>query len=230
MRFIYISIFILVTFLGHGQRLLLEMPWDPINKEVGPNRSHYGNSIISFGLNGLFEQGVQDVDVWNSANFNIGGRYIRKLGNRWAWSNDFLFNFFNYRLNVEDLDPADLTERYGSSFAKVEHEGRSFTSFEYAPGIRFSTQRRRGNIIGRYIEIQALGGVIFARSTHVFGEDVNEQRVHLNTRFQEDSSLYYGGVLRFGFNRISLYARYIANDIGRLGDVGMMLYGVELAL
>lgn len=229
MRFTYIYLFILLGFVSHGQRLLLEMPWDPINKENGPNRSHYSHSVISFGFNGLQDQGEHDISFWNSVNFNIGGRYIRKLSNRWAWSNDFLFNFFNYRINIEDLDPADQTMRFGSSFTKVEQESRSFFSFEYAPGIRVSTQKRRGNIIGRFIEIQGLGGVIFSRSILIMGEDENEKPVRLNTIFQEGSSFYYGGVLRFGFNRINLYARYIANDIGRLNS-GMMLYGIELAI
>lgn len=219
----------LVGVFGYSQRLLLEMPYDPIDRENGPNRSHFSHAVFSFGVNGLPEQNKQNIDFWNSGNFNLGGRYIRKLSTRLAWSNDFLFNFFSYRININELDSDEQTALYGSSFAKVEQEGRSFFTLEYAPGLRFSTQKRRGNTLGRFIEIQGLGGLIFMRTTDVFGVDEFEKTARLVTMFKDGGPFYYGGVVRFGFNRVNFYTRYIANDIGRL-NTGMLLYGVEFSI
>ncbi len=226
MRNLIITILLFGSFGVFGQRLLLEMPYDPTQTNTGPNRSHFGHMVISLGYNSLDQAAeLEGRNFWNSANFNIGGRYIRKLGTRWAWSNDFLFNFFSFEFDADHLDPDD----FGLAFDKINRYGRAVASFEYAPGIRFSIQKRRGNIVGRYLEVQGLGGVILQRNEYYRGENAQGKNANYTEVFSESSPFYYGGVLRLGLNKVSLYARYIANDIIRL-DRGLILYGLELDL
>ncbi|MCC5917020.1 MAG: hypothetical protein JJU02_06800 [Cryomorphaceae bacterium] len=226
MRSIFILSLLFCGFFSFAQRTLYEMPELNLDGKSGPNKSHFGHAIISFGFNTL-DQSIEDYTqkFWSSSNFSVGGRYIRKLSNRWAWSNDFLISYFSYQFENDALDPDD----FGVAFNAIERDGRLVWGFEYVTGLRFSTQKRRGNIIGRYLEIQGLGGVVLSRSQVVRGINDEGNKVVYSAIFKEDHPFYWGWNFRLGLNQISLFSKVIIADMARL-DRNLILFGLELNL
>lgn len=226
-KYILVNVVLLVNVMfSSAQGILhLQMPDDPAEKIYGPNRKHYAQGTLSVGLN-LFQESPDGiVSSWYSqTNMSLGGRYLRRLNNRFAFVNNLSIMYKSFRLQPDE----SVMNSYQHLFDEVEIIARSQTALVYAPGLRVSIQKRRGNIIGKYIDVQGFFALTLRRSETVegFGQSGEGE---LRMRLTEGTPFHYGATFRLGYNRLALFVNYfIANTLYE--NSILILFGVELSI
>jgi len=214
--------------VARAQQVLLQtdVATDTLPPRTGPNRRYFGHLYGSLGLAaGPSELGVK----YGIPSFEVqaGGRLKRRLGPYLAFNADLRYAYLRYGLVPDVARPAPFGP--GSGF---DSQTISYHQFQGEASLRLNPERRRGNTVGRYLDLLAYGGRTLAANYTASGpsasggwrEVVEHQPAYL-ARWQ-------GGVgLRLGSNSVALVGRYRLSELlpgTRLPEPPRWVLGIEL--
>lgn len=212
---------------ARAQQVLLQtdVANDTIPNRTGPNRRYFGHLYVGYALAaGPSVLGVRHGAA--SSELQVGGRLKRRLSSVFAFNTDLRYAYLRYGLDPEVARPAP----FGPGF---DSQVLSYHQVQGEASLRLNPARRRGNTVGRYLDLLAYGGWAFATSYATEGPnpsgggrlEVVDHRPHYLARWQ-------GGIgARLGSNSLALVGRYRLSDALRgpgLPEPPRWLLGLEV--
>jgi len=192
-----------------AQRYILRMDEavDSSESNVGKNARHYNHSFIGYGfIFGPADQGAASMPFSTRA-FVYGSRYKRKLSNIFAFGFDFFYKFQAYRMVQDSLKtvPNALLN---------DVERMLFHSGVISPYFRINFNKKRGNKLGKYLDLGAYGEfivahVLFQKNTLSNGVTTRSR----STNYKYFNRINYGANFRIGGDRLALFGSYRLSDI-----------------
>ena len=214
---------------AHAQQVLLQqdVAADTVPARTGPNRRYFGHLYAGYGLAlGTNELGVRH--NFNSYELQVGGRLKHRLGPYLALNADLRYAYLRYTLAPDQLRPAPFDGRH-------DLETLGYHQLQGEASLRFNVGRRRGNVVGRYLDLLAYGGPALA--TNHATEDASPSGGRLEIIDHQPSYLarWQGGVgARLGSNSLALVGRYRLSEAlrpvgaGPLPEPPRWLVGIEI--
>ena len=180
-----------------------------LNKELpkyGQNRTYYGHFYVSIGTEiGKSEGNLMEVNSFKSIYYDVGYRYKVRLLEYNAIGFQLNYNYYSYRLKYSS----------GVGLPIIVHDKDKIKISSFGLGIYDRINYgRRGNHLGKFIDIGAYGEFSFSR-THYFkqkqenGEMLKSELSRLNSV----EKLNYGVLLNMGFNKIVIFGKYRLSDM-----------------
>lgn len=185
---------------------------DSTKKEFGPNEKHYFHNYIAFGY--VLDQPEKvgaDIETFGSFDFMFGMRYKRRFNNFYAMGLDLRYRNTSLKLKQDSskiLPDNVLHDKEKLHFNAIDLE--FYNRFNFG---------KRGNHIGKFLDIGAYGNWNFSEShetkdefkvANYAGASVtyvsNKRLVYLN-------AFNYGLAARIGFGKFVLYGTYRLSDI-----------------
>jgi hypothetical protein len=201
------------SFAAQAQQVLVEanVADDTIKTTFGPNRRYFGHAYASYGLlaGASGGGGVQLRYGPGSLEAQLGGRLKRRLSQTLALNLDLRYAYQQFRMlqNAQKTVPSP---------ALHQSESLSLHHIQSELSLRLNAGRR-GNVIGRYLDLLAYGGWV-ARTSHTTEDEPGPGIKFVETT---ESGLPYlrrwtGGVgARLGSDRYALVTRYRLNPVFR---------------
>ncbi len=185
-----------------GQEVIIEESNlnDTIIKKVGPNYKHYTHPFMSFGLNAL--PGETGAEVKPGLDyFDFGVRYKFRIAEPLAVGFDLAYSSTTFRLKQAGSKNTPDTALYDAQRLEF-HSARLGAYFRINYG-------RRGNSLGKYIDLGAYGEYVFAHTlfTKITLADGSVARIN-RSKLNYYQPINYGLQARIGFNKIVLFANY----------------------
>ena len=211
---------------AHAQQVLLQtdVATDTIPNRTGPNRRYFGHLYVGYTL----AAGTSDLAVkygFPSSEFQLGGRLKRRLGSFLAFNTDLRYAYQRYGLDPEASQP----DPFGTGF---DSQYFSYHQVQGEASLRLSPYRRRGNTVGRYLDLLAYGGWAFATAYTRAGAGPYGGRLEEVAHRPDYLARWQGGVgARLGSNSLALVGRYRLSDALRrtgLPEPPRWQLGVEL--
>jgi len=188
---------------ARAQQVLLQadVANDTIPSRTGPNRRYFGHLYVGYALAvGPSALGVQR--GLSSSELQLGGRLKRRLGPYFALNVDLRYAYLRYR-----LDPG--VPRPGPFGAGFESQYFSYHQVQGEASLRLTPYRRRGNTVGRYLDLLAYGGPALATTYATEGPGPSGGRLEVVAHRPDYLARWLGGVgVRVGSNSVALVGRY----------------------
>lgn len=209
-RFLVLVLFCaLAAFPAKAQEVLVyeDLQGDSLIPEYGMNRKHYRHPFTGFGF---FAGGAGDpsgnIKSAKSWSFEYGVRYKRKFNHHLSAGVDWSFSRLQYSPAAWELPSLVGDMPLNSEKLVLVQTGLGLYQ-------RFNWQKRRGDFIGRFIDVGVYGNWTFA-SRHAYsfemstGEKVKVKKSGLNYVNPFD----YGLLARIGFGNFVLKSSYRFSD------------------
>lgn len=219
----------LLPFSLQAQQVMLseDVAIDSTIAKRGPNRKHHTHSFMSFGAS--VDEGSAGAKVVRPRMdyFNIGVRYKRRLAEHFAVGFDVTYGLEDYRLKQEagkKLPDTLLNDRERMIFSSIA--GGVYMRFNYG---------RRGNQLGRYIDLGGYGNIVFdhthfTKNKKTDGSTIRSRTTGLNYY----QLLNYGLSARVGFNKFILFGQYRVSNMfygdKNLPELPRILAGLQFVL
>ena len=189
-----------------AQQVLLQtdVARDTVPARTGPNRRYFGHLYGSYALAiGGSELGT--APGFSSFELQLGGRLKRRLGPCLAVSADLRYAYLRYTL-------ADDVRRPAPFDATHDREALSYHQLQGEVSVRLNPGRRRGNVVGRYVDVLAYGGPALA-TTYTTDDPAASGRLEVVAHQPDYLARWLGGVgVRVGSNSVALVSRYRLSD------------------
>ena len=211
---------------ARAQQVLLQtdVATDTLPPRTGPNRRYFGHLYGSYGL----AAGPSPLGVkygFSSFEVQLGGRLKRRLGSYLAFNADVRYAYLRYGLDAEALRPAP----FGGGF---DTQTISYHQLQGEASLRLTPGRRRGNTVGRYLDLLAYGGRTLAANYTAIGPSANGGRREIVEHQPAYLARWQGGVgLRLGSNSLALVGRYRLSELlpgTSLPEPPRWILGVEI--
>ncbi|GAA4007210.1 hypothetical protein GCM10022408_18890 [Hymenobacter fastidiosus] len=197
-----------------AQRVLLResVAEDTVRATFGPNRAYYNHAYLSYGfVAGASREGAQ-LRYGRSAEVQLGVRNKWRLTRQVALGLDARYARPVYQLaqNAQKVVPNPrLHRREYLALPQVQTEG--FLRLNFG---------RRGNAIGRYVDVLGWGGWVISSVHHYAdGATAGARRVQTAERGLTYVNRWtYGAGTRLGSGRYALVGRYRFSDVFRPAD------------
>lgn len=188
---------------AHAQQVLLQtdVAEDTIPNRTGPNRRYFGHLYAGYALaTGPSALGVNP--GFSSFELQLGGRLKQRLGPFFALNTDLRYAYLRY-----GLDPG--ASRPGVFGAGFDSQYLSYHQLQSEASLRLSPYRRRGNTVGRYLDVLAYGGWAFATTYATTGPGPSGGQLETVAHQPDYLARWLGGVgVRLGSNSVALVGRY----------------------
>ena len=188
---------------ARAQQVLLQadVAADTIPSRTGPNRRYFGHLYGGYAL----AAGPSALGVkygFASSEVQLGGRLKRRLGSLLAFNTDLRYAYLRY-----GLDPgASRPDPFGPGF---DSQYFSYHQVQGEASLRLNPARRRGNTVGRYLDVLAYGGWAFATTYATAGPGPRGGQLETVAHRPDYLARWLGGVgLRLGSNSVALVGRY----------------------
>ncbi|GAA4505979.1 hypothetical protein GCM10023172_34620 [Hymenobacter ginsengisoli] len=198
---------LLTTSAAHAQQVLLQtdVGQDTIPSRTGPNRRYFGHLYVGYTL----AAGPSALGLaygFPSSEFQLGGRLKRRLGALVAFNTDLRYAYLRYGLDPGASRPGPFGSGFDSQFF-------SYHQLQGEASLRLNPYRRRGNTVGRYLDVLAYGGWAFATTYATAGPGPSGGRLEVVAHQPDYLARWQGGVgLRLGSNSLALVGRYRLSD------------------
>ncbi|MCB2376845.1 hypothetical protein LGH70_04590 [Hymenobacter sp. BT635] len=195
-----------------AQRILLqEQPGaDTVRSVFGPNRAYYNHFYLGYGLVAGPAAGPgAALRYGSSAEFALGLRNKFRVSQRLAVGLDLRYTRVAYHLaqNAQKLVP-NAAQHHREYLALPQAQLEGFVRLN---------QGRRGNVIGRYLDVGGWGGWVIS-TTHYYEDRPGQgaKRVTVSEHGLDFLRRWsYGVGLRLGSSRYALSGRYRLSDVFR---------------
>ena len=234
-KVIVLLVFIFLLSKSYSQTILMEedVNTDSIQSMWGKNLTHYGHFYMSCGfVSSLSDEGASII-YGASGTYAVGYRYKLKASNYYAIGVDVNISSLNYRLKQEDdkILPNDIEhDKENIQFSRLKTEIYQRISFD-----------RRGNHIGKYMDIGVFGSYIFS-TKHFYKDEVENE--NFSTREVTEKGLEYfenisyGITTRFGIDKWVIFADYRLSNLFKqiegqstpYPELPRLMVGVELSI
>lgn len=189
--------------VAHAQQVLLQtdVANDTIPNRTGPNRRYFGHLYVGYALAaGPSELGVKRGAT--SSELQVGGRLKRRLSSVFAFNTDLRYAYLRYGLDPDAVRPAP----FGTGF---ESQVIGYHQVQGEASLRLNPARRRGNTVGRYLDLLAYGGWAFATNYATEGPGPSGGKLEMVAHQPGYLARWQGGVgARLGSNSLALVGRY----------------------
>ena len=192
---------------ARAQQVLLQtdVAHDTVPARTGPNRRYFGHFYGSYAL-ALGRGGLDVKSGFGSSELQLGGRLKRRLGPYLALNADLRYAYLRYTLAADPARPAPFApapETQSLGF----HQGQGEVS------LRLNPSHRRGNVVGRYLDLLAYGGFALAATHTTTDPSPSGGRLEVVAHQPGYLARWQGGVgLRVGSNSVALVGRCRLSD------------------
>ncbi|HBF88194.1 MAG TPA: hypothetical protein DDX39_06080 [Bacteroidales bacterium] len=208
-----IVVFFTIISFAKSQAVVLEedVNVDTLESKKGPNLKNFAHLYFEFGFNVFPQETGAEINPVKSNILKLGYKYKYKICNFYALGFDihYLNSSFNLAQNTSKLLPDSIM--HDNENIIINNLG-----FEFYNRFNFG---RRGNMIGKYMDIGAFGTFIFNKK-HQSVDKSNDPNIAMghkqeivNTGLIYVQSYSYGVNARVGINRYALTASYRLSDI-----------------
>lgn len=204
-----ILICVLASLPAKAQEVLVyeDLQGDTIKSEYGMNRKHYRHPFIGMGFFAGGAGGptgkIKTADSWA---FEYGVRYKRKFTHYLSAGADWSFSRLQYSPSAWEV---------ASLMGDASLKSEKLVLVQTGLGLyqRFNWQKRRGDFIGRFLDVGVYGNWTFA-SRHVYSfEQATGERVKVKKSGLDYVSPFdYGLLARIGFGNFVLKSSYRFSD------------------
>ena len=213
MRILIVFLFLLSSELVSAQVILIQenVNADTVLSDVGPNRRKYSSGFYSIGM--LFGQPDSTGSAINSKSsfhFQLGGRTKYKLNNVFSWGIENMLDYKSFRIkqNDEKTFGGDVIHKK-ETFIVLSYELLLFTRINFDP--------KRGDHLGKYLDLGAYGGFNFIKR-HKVVDTVNtqygfERGKYIMSNLKYVEKFNYGVTARIGWWGLSLYCNYRLSNL-----------------
>lgn len=227
-----LSILLCTPLLGRAQQVLVKanVADDTVKNKFGPNRQYYGHLYVGYGLlAGPAGQGAQLERGLRSAELRVGGRLKFRFNQALAMNLDLGYGYLRYQL-------AQHSNKLVPSPALHRRESLGLHSLYSEASVRLNAGRR-GNSVGRYVDVLAGGGWAVA-TNHATEDDPGpgigsvETTEHGLPYLRRWSS---GVGARLGIDRYALTTRYrlssaFTKEYAQWPELPRWVVGLEIGL
>lgn len=201
--------FTVISQVAYTQTVVFEEQVDtnPDYSSTGPNKKNFVHLFIGFGcIVGPSENVGANIKYGQSADFEIGYRYKRKISNFYAWGVEMQYHGNGYVLKQ---DSAKILPN------SILHKKEIFRFYNIGAGIYNRINiGKRGNIIGNYMDVGANVEFPFSIVHDIKNDGPNGTIVRtLTTHLDYVNKFNYYGFLRLGSNRFSVKTSYRFSDL-----------------
>ena len=220
---------LLAPIITLGQTILLEQDIinDSIPENVGPNLKHFSHTYINYGS--IIGSTSNDMEIGKSYEFSSGLRYKYKVSGFYALGFNLSYNMQSFRIKNPNFISGIFYDK----------EKLVLNNFEIELYNRFNFGKR-GNVIGKYIDIGAYGNYAFVTKHYlrINNEDdplaTSKFTEIINRKLEYTNSINYGITARVGWEWFALYGKYrfsdIINSTSLMGEMPRLTVGVELSI
>lgn len=213
MRKLFIILFVSFTELISAQVILIEenVNADTVLSEIGPNRKKYHSGFYSFGM--IFGQPDSigsAIDSRASWHIQFGDRAKFKLNNVFSWGIENMLDYKSFRIsqNEDKTFGGDVIHKK-ETFIVLSYEILLFTRINFDP--------KRGDHLGKYLDLGAFGGYNFIKR-HKVVDTVNtqygfERGKYIMSNLKYVEKFNYGITARIGWWGLSLYFNYRLSNL-----------------
>ena len=217
---------------GYAQTVLLEqhVDEDTTHENYGPNLQHYLYTTVGYGfLAGKSEKSGIPVKYGSAGEVILGGKYKSRLNNVFSLGlgMNYSTSFFPLKQDSSKIYPD-----------KVLHDKERFTFNNLGGDIfaRINFDKRRGNVIGSYIDI--VGYIDWVFLTKYSTKDKNlsgalsKAKKVTNIGLVTTHNFNYGTSIKLGYKSVALVAKYRISDmfISRyaIPEFPRFMFGIEI--
>jgi len=201
--------------VSNAQTIALDdSPKDFSQSKYGANRRHFVMFFLQLGKQLNDAETTAGFQYANSNSNALGFSYKLKIAKHLHWVNDVYWNPYNIRYNallVPNGTHSLLSDLRVFGFQNIERYRIRQQNFGVNTAMRFKFGK--GNSIGFYLDVGAFAMLTAQNQLQVRGDlqNVNDVRVNYN-KLKSDEALLYGLHARFGFEYLSLFAKYRLNE------------------
>ena len=211
---------------ARAQQVLLQtnVATDTLPPRTGPNRRYFGHLYVGYALAaGPSALGVRR--GFSSSEVQLGGRLKQRLGPYFAFNTDLRYAYLRYGL-VPDA-PRPLP--FGAGF---DSQNIGFHQVQGEASLRLNPGRRRGNTVGRYLDLLGYGGWAFSTNYTTRGPSGSGGALEVVAHQPDYLARWQGGVgLRVGSGALALVGRYRLSALlpsPALPEPPRLLLGLEI--
>jgi hypothetical protein len=188
-----------------------EMEENIYENDFGPNRRRYNHPYVGFGVTyDIYESGFADNIVMGlpHRSFMFSSGYTAKL----KLSRVFSLGF-DYSLNAKNISVTQIGQINQLSDANTfNREKFSFFNLGAAPWLRINFDKKRGDVLGKYIDLGGYANWHFAhrhRLKHKSGHWTGRSN-KIQTNYKPDyvNNYEYGAVLKIGLGKVIFYNQF----------------------
>ena len=213
-HFAALLLFLAFSFQGVGQEVVMHenVDEDTINYDFGPNRSNFAHFLVQVGFPvGPSDSAGAELIPFSSVEWTIGSRSKFKVS-----------EFYSVGVDATLMARVfDLKQDSGKVFPNpVLHDDERWSTWGVDLGFfnRFNIGKR-GNVLGRYIDLGAFAGWNFSNRHKAFNNSLDSNNTNnagrekvVYTKLKYINNLNYGVTARIGVENVALYARYRFSD------------------
>jgi hypothetical protein len=207
-KIVFVFLFVLLGIAGFSQTVLMHQDAkDTVLGKHGPNLKNFSHFYVGIGfIAGKPDSAGSDIKAGKSVNVVLGYRYKLKISNFYAIGYDIAYNSYSFSLEQDSKKITPDTVLH-------KKEKLNFGNLGLSPYMRFN-YGRRGNHIGKFIDLGAYGDWTFiasdiSKDKKSNGNLVKTKISHLNYY----NATNYGVLVRIGFNRYVFYGNYRLSNI-----------------
>ena len=236
MRTILIGVISIIVFvrLGCAQTVLLEqhVDNDTTHENYGPNLRHYVYTTVGYGfVAGQSEKSGFPVKYGRAGEIRLTGKYKNRLNDIFSWGFGVHYSTMFFPLKQ------DSAKKYPD---KLLHDKERFTFNNLGGEIfaRINFDKRRGNIIGSYIDIGGYIDWVFLTKHYIKDKNLSgslsKTTEVTNTGLITTHNFNHGISLKLGYKSIALVAKYRISDmfISRyaIPEFPRFMFGIEIGM
>lgn len=213
-----------------AQRILIEedLRGDTIVTDFGMNRKHYFHNYLGVHFPvGSGEVSQADVAIGRSWTLEYGFRYKRRYSQTFSGGLETVFKRSSY--HPERFLQVDLPEGYDYNREKFVFLSLGMIGYQ-----RINLSKKRGNYIGRFVDIGAYGDIHY-NVRHIMRIEGEEDNMRIRRSHMGLHELFsYGVIARVGLNNFVLKASYRLSDTFKaqsgLPDFTPFMIGLEFGM
>jgi hypothetical protein len=201
--------------VSNAQTIALDdSPKDFSQSKYGANRRHFVMFFVQLGKQLNDAETTAGFQYANSNSNALGASYKLKLAKHIHWINDVYWNPYKLRYNA--LATQNGTHELLSDlrvFGLQNIERYRIRQQNFGVNTAMRIKFGKGNSIGFYFDLGAFAMLTAQNQLQIRGDLQNIENVRINyNQLQSNEALLYGLHARFGFEHLSLFAKYRLNE------------------
>lgn len=219
---------ITVFSLSAQDTLMLEdNPVEKMEHRKGPNSGYFSHTYIGYKSPVPPQNDGAEVLFWKSYGMDFGYRNKIRANNFYSLGFDVAYSFNRYRMSQEDGKMTPDTDIYDKQTIRNNEWRLGFYN-------RFNLDIKRGNTIGRFVDLGVYGTYHFWNKVKTETETGNTTVITLTKKLDYVEPWGYGAYAHLGFGAIVLtfeyrHSLYFKEDSG-YPELPQLMFGLQLGL